>query len=853
MPKQPADYSRKRQRRRLNFNISPIDLDRDYGLFGMGFVPNQFESKPLVPKRPDSQKAAMSAEPTADQVEQVINFTGTDRTTAIRFLKVKHNDPTAAVNAIYDEENIDALEKANGWDESVFHADRNGNPDSNLHPLGTSAAPTRGNSPARSLHPNNRDEEDGQLAAALAASQGDLQAQETGIMNANGGSVHFGPSEQGKDYVSGQWAMVKSTASELVPDLEIEDRLQAKEAAEPRLLKHLQDGDYTPNLLTICHTIPRAREAFLLRSHVRDHYGEDSHWWSGTPIQMPTVVHLDGTPADPDSDKQDEFIAEVQRLMAFLDASDRVYASVGALSGTALIKDKESTSGTLLESFLQSWSDAVESKQGGAYDFARLFTSKVGTSAESGMITPNMMVVDLNVETGEGQKKDLSELLDDLLWDAETKNPNDYDMADRYIERPADVFVMRLQQKTPRVQLGVEIPAVLHLDKYLEENVEYSRAARQQMRQHRQRVSKIESIEGRLQKWQHPQKSTRLEAGEMLKHTINHFSGQNRKDAEGNESTELEAPSEAYAAITKQLEEVVASISDKLEKLSAEKERTRNLIAEISKAPPTDLQQAGLKHRYTLRGVATKSNITYVLLPKRNDSPPSPSQNGIPPPSDSETPPGMQWWRLDYDSTVMTPRITRTPADDWDVLRAVELEHNSALLVYASDAATDYSNYNPHLPQPLMEFVDRDNERFQADLASSRRAPPIDEIQEIQSWDHIDEVRQSTERRLSVDSTMADRDPSPPGYDDAFDDEGYGDGRYGGRADNEVHEIRLDPPPEGDVEMIEREHAPLTLTRSSGGGAKVASSDMDMGGMESQDGGAGGASHVEDAGGDMKH
>lgn len=100
MPKQPADYSRKRQRRRLNFNISPIDLDRDYGLFGMGFVPNQFESKPLVPKRPDSQKAAMSAEPTADQVEQVINFTGTDRTTAIRFLKVSRKlERFAATNA----------------------------------------------------------------------------------------------------------------------------------------------------------------------------------------------------------------------------------------------------------------------------------------------------------------------------------------------------------------------------------------------------------------------------------------------------------------------------------------------------------------------------------------------------------------------------------------------------------------------------------------------------------------------------------------------------------------------------------------------------------------------------------
>jgi hypothetical protein len=147
-----------------------------------------------------------------------------------------------------------------------------------------------------------------------------------------------------------------------------------------------------------------------------------------------------------------------------------------------------------------------------------------------------------------------------------------------------------------------------------------------------------------------------------------------------------------------------------------------------------------------------------------------------------------------------------------------------------------------------MDFIDRDNARLQADLAATRRPAPVNDYQ---SWAHVENARESIERRTSVDSMNVDHDrgsPSPPGYDDDHGGvQGYGGmGGYGDRVEDHVHEIHLPAAKEaGDVEMVEKEHAPLTLPRS--GGARVVNPDLHMGGTESQDGGVGGALHVEDA------
>ena len=117
-----------------------------------------------------------------------------------------------------------------------------------------------------------------------------------------------------------------NNTSEIVPDAEPEQREHV--SGEPRLIKYLPTGDYTPNLFTICQAINGAREALLMRSRVQMSYGQDAEWWRGHAIALSKIVNVDdGAPAQPEADRQDELLAEVQRLIAFLSASTRSYAA----------------------------------------------------------------------------------------------------------------------------------------------------------------------------------------------------------------------------------------------------------------------------------------------------------------------------------------------------------------------------------------------------------------------------------------------------------------------------------------------------------------------------------------------
>jgi hypothetical protein len=667
------------------------------------------------------------------------------------------------VNAILENEDIDKLEQSSSqydhsWDEGHFTGDRDGT-GMNLQPLGSSHAPTRGPSPAPSLNhqpPKSRNEEDTDLERALQASRAELGGapqQETGILVHDGTEVkQFGPATK-EHYDDNRWAMVpsvrtSSAQNEDVPDPDAAQRIHS--AGEPRFIKHTPSGDYTPNFITICHAVPAAREALLNRHLVRPDYGKDGDWWRGCAIGLPRIVHItDGSLAEPSLDDHDELIAETQRLMAFLDESTRSYGNIGglkqaeALSVTGFRGSDELRSGTLLELFLNQWTKAAVAKADDATIAAsasKLFTTTVGTSSPEGMDTPHLALIDMAVTSAEGQKTDLFELLDGLIWETE---PGEVEMTDNYLESPAEILVMRLRAiPETKSQLGVEVPASFHIDKYLKGNVAATRGIRQEMALAKRRMIRIGKLESDLNYWSSPTNNVKLEAKSLLKHSLGHFSGQNRRDADKNDTTntrsgEGDAPQE-YADVAAKLESVMASIEQKLELLAREKEKTRQMLADLSKSSAV-FGDAGGKHRYTLRGVATKPNITYVLR-RKDDEPPTPTAARLGTSSDSQpvirveekpvedfdeedtTPRDHQWWRIDYEvSTAVAlqppPRITISKAPDYDVLRAVELEHNSALLVYASEAASSPSaTSSAPLPEPLLEFVSRDNDLFKTEL-----------------------------------------------------------------------------------------------------------------------------------------
>lgn len=568
-----------------------------------------------------------------------------------------------------------------------------------------------------------------------------------------------------------------AATSEIVPDADILSR--AHIAGEPRLLKHLPDGDYTPNLLTILHSIPGAREALLLTDATRADYGEDADWWHGHPIPMPKIVHtVDGTAAQPDEDKYDEIIAEVQRLMAFLDSSDRSYATIGGLTQTDAIKNSTpgtTRAGTLLELFVDNWMTAAFSKSGTCGNLAARFMTSVGTNSNESLDTPELSIIDMHISPPQVQKTDLTELLDSLLWNTD---PDDIDSADHFIERPADILILRLAPTSSSVtQVGVEIPAELYLDKYLKENITASRSTRREIAHSKRRILEIEAQEQQLMYHPHPKKSNeRIDARQMLRHTLGHFNGQNRLEAD-NADEKITGPTAVsdlpphYRDVAARLEEAIKRVDEQLERFAEEKERTRQAISDMSKASPLDMQEDNLEHRYTLRGVATKPNITYLLMPKTE---PEDEEMLLEPSNidDDSTPEGMQWWRIDYEVFGSSAKINKTKAPDYDVLRAAELEHSSALLVYANDQANDPDLYDTNLLRPLETFIARDNAHFQLELESERTKPPAYDFAEDSISGNEngkgggagpEAPLQSIEERASLDSTRAETGYSPPG------------------------------------------------------------------------------------------
>ena len=738
-------YSKRRLRRRVLDN--PLtDPDDDDAWRSMSF------HQPLLPKRPTSQKAAtMTVEPTQEQIDTVVNVVGTDPYTAARYLRVKQCDPQAALNAILEGEEITKLEQSISWDPALMTADRDGN--TNLHPLGASAAPTRGNSPAPSLKdsaPGTAERADADLARALAESErqdppyeppyGGWKQQESGTMNKDGTELKKVGPETRKEYDQHQWGMVVHGASELVPDVAIEDRVQGEGDGAPRFLKHLPDGDYTPSLITICHSIPVAREAFLLAGQTRSDYGYDADWWKGASIPKPRIITTaDGSAADSETDRYDEFVAELQRLTAFLDSSNRVYASTGGLTQTDVMQNGPLTarSTSLLDLFMDTYTEVVGSRVGPeqAEQIAGLFTTRAGTIGQSGQSEDKTSVLEIKIncadDVADDLKPDLSEYLDKLVWDTDSTEP-----VENYVERPAEILVMKLRQENKSAtHLNVRIPANLVMDKYLKENVPATRALREQIVQSKRRIKKITDIEERLQFWKRDNRPPLLDTRQLLKHTHGHFSGQNRWDADQADKTNNvalagERPPH-YDDVARQLETVMASIDEKLKVLAEEKQKARRAISDLSKTTPQELAGQELQYRYTLRGVATKPHITYVLRPKsaedheieateHNET--MEDAHNINTDEENTTPAGMQWWRIEYEVFGQTAKIRRTKAEDYDVLRAVELENDAALVVYANDESNDVDF--SELPQPLEEFIRKDNEQLLADIDASKRNPP---------------------------------------------------------------------------------------------------------------------------------
>ncbi|KAK5019042.1 hypothetical protein LTR16_001131 [Cryomyces antarcticus] len=549
--------------------------------------------------------------------------------------------------------------------------------------------------------------------------------QETGVINSSGS--YFGPANR-KTYDLSKWAVAAlgpteaQHIAEIVPNPDPVDRVHKH--SEPRFLKHSLSLPYLSSLITILHSIPLAREALLLSSNAHGSYDQGQDWWKGQTTDAPKIINLEIDLADNDEGPQEEarrlketedrlpIVHELQRLMAFLDLSERSYASVDPLgkilSATAqgLL---EQNSSIKLASFLSAW-ERTANEVTLTNAFNSLFsTNRNMPDAEDGHC---QWVLDLIVPGGlhgTGSKATLLDIIEDELWDASTGSDND-------ISLEATALVIHVSNPSSK-ELGVTVPISWYVDKYLSENNQQAKAVKLERAEQTATLQSIEDMQTKFQSLSY------LERGEnpidpLTSIGVTHahfkalFEGKTASNLvvelmdEESEEELIEAPRSnlEYDIVVEQLQAIGDSVRQKIKYFERLKEEPQVILAKLA-----DPSVFPMEHRYSLRGVATRPNITYILHPAAD------TENGDD--MSLKTPEGMQWWRISYETTATGARIDIQRTSQEDVLRAAELEYNEALLVYARDSALIAQRpESKHVPEALVDFVTRDNEAFRREL-----------------------------------------------------------------------------------------------------------------------------------------
>lgn len=665
----------------------------------------------------------MANEPSLEDVQSFIEITGgqvTDQQ-ARQLLKTADNKLERAISSFFDQGHTEA--QSTGWDENHFTADKYGQYDSNIPSFqinnydttpadfSHTGAPTR--PPSRTSH---RSTDSGVNPVDIPISSVEVTGQESGVIGNSG--PHFGPATR-PFYDNSKWAvtLAGSSTHEFIPDVEINQR--KREEGGPAFIKPLPSGDYLSALFTILHSIPLVRNAFLSLENLLPNYGHDGNWWTGTAITPsgPTEIGSRST-INPEL----ELIHEVQRVVAFLDRTDRAYGSLEPLcnldgfikAAAELIDDYNKPD---FHKFLIGWESAVHHQAPG-YDASSLLHCTVNAN---GSLENSFWLDATVVHTTPGEPMTLYDVLDDHMFS---------DEGSAFVRDISNVLIVKLTQSDAGAKsLDVKIPAVFYADRYLESNERDITSMRHKIKQCEEEIERIETKRANFKVHKDKKTGESIDALLLLKTSIKAF-----EQPDG----ELEDPHDAYALT--QLQAIYESIERKIKELDEQKQKARETLEQISglfKGPieeptyensnqstsssrkpigenrvsyelPESVEKIP-KVRYKLRGVSTQSNVIYVLSPVG----PKDSSSGDTP---TDAP---QWWRVEYSYASAQPYITREKFTEKAVLEKASEERNEALLVYATDAAIS-APLMP-LPKPLEAFVKHDNLAFMEDLQTHEK------------------------------------------------------------------------------------------------------------------------------------
>ncbi|KZM19315.1 uncharacterized protein EKO05_0002896 [Ascochyta rabiei] len=592
------------------------------------------------------------------------------------------------------------------WDESAFGASRYAEeahssvPTFNIdYPLGFDNHSRSGANSTAPTRPNSRIGT--RPGSALSTHVGDdpmqsiENAQESGVTGSS--KAVFGPATR-SSYDTANWAMVPAaTASAYIDDPAPSQR--QREEGQPAILKPSPRYNYFPAMLAIIHSIPQFRNALLSPAVTQNDYWVGDEWWKGNPSGSGRTRIFDDSVGWDEAYELD-IIYETQRLMAFLDNTDRAYATIESMLESDAWKQLEAPSlddpdDDMLK-FLMLWS-AAYAKHDPKFEINGMLRSVVNAQQQV-----NSFVLDSTVTKRHERTPDIYDVLDDTFF----PNPD----GTAHIMDISNVLIFRLSSSDQDGnELGCRIPATLYPDRYLEKNKSVITAMFEEMASYDTQLSTINDQTDRL-KFHTPAKrnSKTIESLKLIKTSMKAF----QPNSEGDE------PNAKDAATLSQLQELYESVESKLATLEEQRKQAQQTLNTISNRfkptiddgaePLIDLTepnypkgqsaQDAMHHPYQLYGVSTRRDVIYLLHPD----------------TASNTPDAKQWWRIQYDSESGSANIIRDRVDLQQVLERATSEAASVLLIYANEAAIS----EPPLPlsKPLEDFVKKDKLYFLEEL-----------------------------------------------------------------------------------------------------------------------------------------
>lgn len=397
----------------------------------------------------------------------------------------------------------------------------------------------------------------------MALSMGqEIPGQESGVVDAS--YPYFGPPKR-DDYNARNWAMttVGSQTKEILLNPEPINR--KRESNTPAFFKPTPQAYQLSALIKILQAIPMSREALISRENLFPDYGYETEWWDGTAIKVPKVVH---SMQEGHSTHQDEVIYETQRLIAFLEETDRAYGSTDVLANMDGIRSNGH--GSVIVGFLEEWRKEVERATSNAplLDVFKSVGRKENPNEPESAEESPFLALELRIDDGIAEKgQTLYEAVDDTLWAGLSESSYEH----VYLEKMADLLIIEATRVGEAGSgLGIKIPSVWYGDRYLQSSIRQVKEMRAGKAAVQRDITKIDEARAKIVETKIPAlEPPILDATHLLKTTTAYFETSKIDGSDETNETDSASPDRnRHGRIADELKALTERITQKLKSAS---------------------------------------------------------------------------------------------------------------------------------------------------------------------------------------------------------------------------------------------------------------------------------------------